>query len=349
MTKKSTSLFVTALVALGGVAMTGCQQTSQNDTGIRTTRVVDKPAPTKVVQQSKYVYTTTGDSAVPPNARPGDCFTRVAVAPTYETVQETVQISAASQRIETIAAVYETVEERVETKPASYRLEVVPATYKTVEERVMISPAMTNLVEVPAKYETVAKRVMVSPERTEWKPGKGAIEKIDGATGEILCLVTIPAVYETVQSTVLVSPATTKEEITPATYDVIKKTVVDTAESTRRIEIPAEYGTVRRRVLVTPASSRVVEIPAKYDTVTRKVKVDDGRQDWHLILCETNVTPEIVGRIQQALQSAGHNPGPVNGELNVTTLAAVREFQVKNGLKTVGVTIETLDKLGVQR
>lgn len=371
MTKKNTSLLVTAVVALGGVAMTGCQQTSQYSTSaVRTTAPM--PVSAKVdggqieVTESSSSTTTvrsTGNSgmvvreaqyaagglgtALPPNARPGDCFTRVLVPPTYKTVTEQVLVEAAGQRIETIPAEYKTVEERVETKAASYRLEVVPATYKTVTERVMVQPAITNLVEVPAQYEWVEERVLVSPERTEWKEGRGAIEKIDGATGDILCLVTIPAQYETVRKRKVVSSASTRQEVVPPVYDTITKTIVDTPETTRRVEIPAEYGTVKRRVLVTPAQTRVIPTEPKYDVVTKQVRVDGGKQDWRQILCETNVTPEVIARIQQALSAKGMNPGPINGSLNAETLSAVREYQIKNNLATGGVTIETLKSLGV--
>ena len=61
------------------------------------------------------------------------------------------------------------------------------------------------------------------------------------------------------------------------------------------------------------------------------------------------MTPEVIARIQQALELSGHDPSPVNKELNVTTQETVGNYQKKNGLETVGISIETLDKLGVER
>lgn len=362
MTKKNTSLFVTAVVALGGIAMTGCQQTSQysSSRGVKASDVAVTSSTTRTSASSQTSSSTSRMSvasaesapgglgaALPPGAKPGDCFTRVVVPPTYKTVQERVLVEAAGETIETIPAQYETREERVVTKPESYRLEVIPATYKTVEERVEIRPAITNVVQIPAQYETVQERVLVSPERVEWKKGSGAIQKIDGATGEIMCLVTIPAEYNTVTRRKLVSPATTKQEVTPAQYETIKRTVVETPETTRRVAVAAEYGTIRRSVLVKPATTRRIPTEAKYDTVTKQVRVSGGTQDWRQILCETNVTPEVVANIQKALQAAGHNPGAVNGQLNASTLNAVREYQVKNNLATGGLTYVTLQRLGV--
>ncbi|MCD8533918.1 MAG: peptidoglycan-binding protein [Verrucomicrobia bacterium] len=365
MTKKNTSLLITAAVALGGVAMTGCQQTSQySGNAVKTTaqpvvtkvdggetvvassssrEVVSTPAMVKEVQ---YNASALGN-ALPPNAKPGDCFTRVVVPPTYQTVTEQVLIEPAGQRIETIPAEYKTVEERVETRAASFRLEVVPATYKTVTERVMVKPAVTNIVDIPAQYEWIEEQVLVAPARTEWKQGRGAIEKIDGATGDIMCLVTTPAQYSTVRKRKLVSAAATRQEVIPPVYDTVTKTVVDTQETTRQVPIPAEYGTIRRSVLVTPAQTRMIPTEAKYDTVQKQVRVSGGTQEWRQILCETNVTPEVVARIQQALASKGLNPGAINGQLSPETLAAVREFQIKSNLATGGVTYETLQRLGI--
>lgn len=350
MNKKSTSLFITAAVALGGVAMTGCQQTSQYSTTRGVQSTVTVPSTEKKVTVVNNTGTTVklaGGTALPPNAKPGDCFTRVVVPPTYRTVSERVEVEPAGQRIEMIPAKYKTVEERIVTKPASYRLEVVPATYKKVSKRVMISPAITNLVEVPAKYEWTEKKILVEPERTEWKPGKGLVEKVDNATGEILCLVTIPAKYKVVREKVLVSAAATRQEVTPARYETIETTEVATPETTRKVAIDAEYGTVKRRVLVEASKRNVIKTEPKYEMVQKQIRVDGGSQDWRQILCETNVTPEVVARIQQALKGAGHNPGAVNGQLNQQTVAAIREFQIKNNLATGGVTFETLKRLSV--
>ena len=124
----------------------------------------------------------------PPNAQPGECYTRLFVPPTYETVTQEVVLKEASERIEVIPASYETVEETVLVKEASHSLKVIPAEYSWTEETVMVKPERKRLVEVPAQYETVTEQVLDTPAHTVWKRGRGPIEKVDNSTGEIMCL-----------------------------------------------------------------------------------------------------------------------------------------------------------------
>jgi len=77
-------------------------------------------------------------------------------------------------------------------------LEIVPATYGTESETILIRPEQTIQTIIPAKYGTETKQVLVAPAHVVWKVGRGLYEKIDSATGEIMCRVQIPAKYETV-------------------------------------------------------------------------------------------------------------------------------------------------------
>ncbi|MGZ3524633.1 MAG: PRC-barrel domain-containing protein [Thermodesulfobacteriota bacterium] len=174
---------------------------------------------------------------MPSDAKPGECYARVFVAPRCETVSEQVLVRAASERVEQIPAKYETVDETVMVKPASKKIEEVPAEYKTVDEQVLVEPA-----------------------HTEWKEGRGAVEKMDLATGKIMCLVEIPAKYKTVQKQVLVKPA-----------------------STREIEIPAQYETRQVQKMIEPAHENHIEIPAEYKTVEKTEKVADGYFEWRKV------------------------------------------------------------------
>ena len=49
----------------------------------------------------------------------------------------------------------------------------------------------------------------------------------------------------------------------------------------------------------------LVEIPAQYDTVQRRKMTAEGHVEWRPVLCETNVTTDMVRRIQNALDQAG--------------------------------------------
>lgn len=169
------------------------------------------------------------------SARPGQCFDEHYKPASYKTVTERVQVSEASEKIQ-----------------------LIPAKYEWVEQRVMVSPASRKLVEVPAVFDTVSERVLVEDAKTVWKKGRGSVEKIDHASGDIMCLVEVPAVYKT-----------------------INKSVLKSAPSTRVVEEPARYETIRVRKLVAEASEKRVVIPAKYKEITKRVLDKDGVHTWH--------------------------------------------------------------------
>ncbi len=309
-------------------------------------------------------------------------------------------------------AVYRTETEKVLVKEASEKITVVPPRYDWVEEKVMVKEASTKVVQVPATYETVTEKILVEPARTEWKKGRGAKERIDNATGEIMCLVEIPAKYKTVTRRVVKTPATTKtieipaeyktvrvrklvqpaqekrveipaeyKEVTkrvkvseeavtwvrqgdpapegakptgnklclketPAVYKTITKRVLKTPATTKRVEIPAVTKKIRVRKLVQPAQEKRIPIPAKTQKVSKKVKVGDERLEWRQILCETNTTPDLVRKIQKALNDAGYRVA-IDGVLGDETLRAIDKFQRKQGLARGGVTMDTLKALNV--
>ena len=160
---------------------------------------------------------------LPPNAKPGECYARVFVPPTYKTEDVQVLKADASERIEVVPEKYEWVNEQVLVKGASERLEVVPATYEWVEEQVLVKPAGKKIVSVPAECGTEIERVLDKPEYTVWKKGAGPITRIE----------------------------------------------------------------------------------------------------WRPVLCQTNMSADVVRRIQTALKNAGHNPGPIDGVMGHETMVAV--------------------------
>jgi hypothetical protein len=283
---------------------------------------------------------------LPPKASPGECYARVFVPPTYTSKTEQVLKRGASERVEIVPAKYQWVEEKILVKEASEQLEVVPAQYDFVEEQILAKQASTRMEEIPAKYDWAEEQILVKPAHTVWKKGRGPIERVDHATGEIMCLVEVPATYKTVKKKVMVKPPTTREVTIPAEYRTVKKRVLVKPASTRKIEIPAEYKTVKVRKLVTPPQERRIQIPAEYQTVTRTEQVTDGRMEWRRILCETNVTPQIISRVQTALLKAGHNPGPIDGVLGWQTAGAIKAYQKEKGLATGGLTYRTMEFWG---
>jgi len=284
---------------------------------------------------------------LPPNAKAGECYARVLVPPVEETTSERVLVREASSIIAIVPAKYEMAEEKVEMKEASEKLVVIPATYKTIEEKILVKPETTVLVEVPAVYETVTEEILVTPAREYWKKGRGPVEKVDGATGEIMCLVKEAAVYKKVSKQVTKTEATTREETIPAEYKTISRTVLDKPSVTRTETIPAEYGTVKVRKLVSPAREVRTPVEAEYRTVTKRVMVEPSYMEWRQVLCETNMNRATVLDIQKALKAKGFNPGPLDGIYGRETQAAVNGFQDSQKLSRGALTFETIEALGL--
>ena len=285
---------------------------------------------------------------LPPGANPGQCFTRLWVDPKYDTVTERILVQEPSERIEIIPAKYSDVKKKVVVKEASEKLVTVPAKYKTVKERVLVKAATKKLIQVEPTYETVTEQVLDKPAYTTWKKGTGPIQRIDETTGEIMCLVTVPASYKSVKKRVLKSPATTKVVEIPAVYNTIEKRVVATPATTRKVTVPAEYKTVTVTDEVSPPTERRVKIPGKYATVTKRNLVKDGSMEWREILCDTNMTRGRITQIQRALQSAGHNPGAIDGVVGDSTMRAVNSFQRSRKLPVDNyLNIATVRALGV--
>lgn len=158
-----------------------------------------------------------------------------------------------------IPSQYKTETEKVLKSEASAKIEIIPAKYEWSEQKVLVKEASSRLIEVPAMYETVTEKVLVKPATTEWKKGRGPVERLDGSTGEIMCMVEIPAVHKTITKRVLKSPS-----------------------STKKVEIPAEYKVEKVRKLSSAAQEKKVEIPATFETVTKRVKTADEKVMWAL-------------------------------------------------------------------
>jgi hypothetical protein len=146
-------------------------------------------------------------------------------------------------------ATYKTVADQVLKSAATESVAIIPAQYEMVGKSVLVKEASTRLVEVPAVYSSVEEQILDKPAHTIWKKGTGPIQKIDEATGEIMCLVEVPATYKTVRRTVLTTPASTTTEVIPAVYETVQVRQLVSAASEQRTPIEAVYGTLERQVV----------------------------------------------------------------------------------------------------
>ncbi len=265
-----------------------------------------------------------GTELFPPNPKPGGCYARVLVPAQYDT--ETIQMLK---------------------NEASERLEIIPATYEWIEEQVMVKPAFQKLALIPAEYEFVSEQVIDRPAHFVWEKGRGLIEKVNFATGEIVCLKEIPATYKTVTKRMLKSQATTRAIEIPAEFETVKKRLMKTPPTTKTIRIPEEKKVQKGLKMVKPTTVQRIPIPEEYQTFTKRIKVSEEQMAWKPVLCETNTTPQIVQQLQHSLKEKGFNPGPIDGEIGKETIKAVVAFQKEQGLPRGGLTVETFQALKV--
>ena len=341
----------TGTAALGCLGLlAGCSATSSSPTGEPYGNI--EPAAAPSASQIGYAGP---DDLFPPNPVPGRCYARVLLPATYDVSEEQILVKPAEQKVEIKEARYEWIEEAILVKDASTRLETVPAVYETVTEQVLVKPEGKKLVTIPAKYETTTERILDKPAHTVWKRSKGPIDNAlkttyDESTGEVMCLVQVPATYKTIEKRTLITPETVKEVLTPAKYKVVTKKVLKTPARTKEVVIPAEYKTVKVQKMVEPARENKIDVPAQYETITRQAKLSDEQLVWREVLCDVNMTDDVIRSIQDRLSGSGHYAGRVDGIFGPKTLRAVNSYAKTNDLP-VGVnyiSVETAKALGDQ-
>ena len=249
---------------------------------------------------------------------------------------------------------------QVATKEAVQTLETAPM--GTVD---MLAPADVT-IETAQKMENVAPAAA-----TSYAPpaplGSGDIPP-NARPGECYAKVLIPAVTETLTDRIQVSEEQrVLTRIVPAQYRVqqdrilvregrsywkqgrgpVEKMNQLTGEILCLVEEPPLYKTIEKRVLVSPEQPEYKMVPAQFESVSKTQIMQAERLEWRRILCDTNVTPKIITRIQQSLQAKGYKVGPIDGTFGAQTLSAINQYQLKNDLATRGITYDTLNHLGV--
>ena len=358
-------LFFGALVSAAGLTLLGGCAMTKTDAEMQA--MAEKEAAMKEAQmqagadasqaamgQNAGLMQAGNSDLFPPNPQPGHCYARVLIPAQYETTTERVVKQEPGSKLDIVPAKYEWVEERVLVREASTKLEVTPPEYETVTEQVVVKPASKKIIEVPAEYNTVTEKVLDKPAQMVWKRSSGPVDgalqtRLDQSTGEVLCLVEEPATYKTISKRVLVSPPTTKEVEIPAEYGTVKRRVVKRPAQTREVQIPAEYKTIKMQKLVQPPQVRQVEIPGEYATVEKRKKITEEKLAWREVMCEVNMTPQVVSSLQSQLKQAGYYKGRIDGAFGKQTLVAANRFAKAKNLPAGSnyIALETVKALGL--
>jgi len=199
------------------------------------------------------------------------------------------------------------------------------AVYETINIEKLDSDAVEKRVPVAAQFRTMNKEQVQAPGGFTWLETRNGSAADGKHTGRVVCNQAIPA-----------------KEI------AYERTVVKTAGRFERVRVDATYENVDVTELVADARSVKVPVPGINSKVERRIKVEDSKFQWQSVLCETNTNGDIISRLQTALNDAGYSPGSIDGVLGQSTLTALENYQRKNKLSEGGVTMESIQSLGVE-
>ena len=170
-------------------------------------------------------------AALPPNAKPGECYAKVFVPPTFKTVTE-----------------------RIKVRDASETIEVIPAKYEWVEEKVLVKDASTELEALPAEFADGEQTIQTNPGHTDWEVNKNVrcVTPKGQPAKDVFCLVNHPPEQTTIHTQNQVQPARVREIPVPAKYETVRREKLVCAATTKKVCIPAEYQDVEKTVKVCP-------------------------------------------------------------------------------------------------
>lgn len=341
--------FVASLMVTGvyGHGKCDCRKKNKNSTRfIAKKGEVDEDNIPSASDLPRAIIAGLGD--LPPNAKPGECYVRVKNPAKYKTVDERVLIQPETVRYETVPAVFREVEKKVLIKPEFVRHEFIPAKFEKKMIAVELQPEHSKLTAVAAKFKTEEKKFESKPAREYWTVGADPLNPDPKMTKDILCLVQDPAEFIKYTQKVLQTAARVDQAKVAKREQMVETEVLVKPAEVKKITVPAEYKVVKVMELVTPARKQEIPVEAVYKTVKRKVLIAPEKLTWERVLCKTNITPEVIKSIQNALKKKGFDPGAVNGELNNATNNSIKKYQKENKLLEAGLSFEFLEHIGVK-
>lgn len=114
--------------------------------------------------------------------------------------------------------------------------------------------------------------------------------------------------------------------------------------------IPAIIETTTHQVMLQPAEIRVdgtITHPATFKTETRQEIVRERKETWFRTPCPEVMTPDFISSVQRALKARSVYRGPITGEMDKTTRAAVRKYQKPQGLDSGILSLAAARQLGL--
>lgn len=236
----------------------------------------------------------------------------------------------------------------VVTKDGVTMYKVEPPVYRQVKERVEVRPEIVRTIVEPAVFEMKKEVVEVEAARTELEACKTAgVTFARENTARTLCARLIPAKTATVMKKTLVKPETKREVVEPAVFKEVTRWVLETPA--RVVEVPVANETAELPVQVVAQAEKVDEqqVPAEVRQLTATEYTGEPQMVTVRAVCDADLNAPMIVSMQNALQSAGLNPGAADGKLGPRTVAALLEYQRRHGLAYGALTYESLQHLGV--
>ena len=313
----------------------------------------------------------------PVDPKPGACYASVVAPPRYQTQYDSIVVDHGGHRLKTIPARYQTVEEQILVQEPTQREIYIEPTYKTVRESVVVRPGYEKIIVSEPQFRTIREEIIVderddvpvrrthwyTKERTRWvhphrvPEGARVIAK-GNRNGHSAVLIVekvrVKGSYtpkrarkRVITRKELAVPQRTRKVVVPPKVRNVTRTVVDTPGRVEVVTDPPKYETIRRRELVTPELKVVESVDATVEKVPYDVLVEPAKAVWAEVLCENASTTGTMRAVQERLFELGYFDGPIDGAGSARLKDAVTAFQEDNKLATGGLTIETVQKLGV--
>lgn len=107
------------------------------------------------------------------------------------------------------------------------------------------------------------------------------------------------------------------------------------------VEVPGEYYSYHE--VLDTNKVKDFKLVTKEQTLIKQ----GGYTEWKRVVCEPQLTLQLIEDIQNALLEKGYNELSVTGTFDVVTKGSLTQYQKDHGLFFGQVTFETLDLLGV--
>jgi len=292
-------------------------------------KIVSTPAKYRTYTK-KIVIDSTNTKLIPIKAKYKKVKENVVVAPArMEWTKTTCQNRGCNQSevvcLTEIPRKYKSVTRKILLEPSVAKEVAISPKYKSVKVEKLVKPSTSKVVLIPAKYKTIEKTEKVKDSTYFWtdESGKYANSRITDQCNKI-CLTKTPAKYKKVAKRLLVRPA-----------------------SSKKIKTPPKYKFVKVKKIIKEAYLKKVTVPAEYKTVSVERERTKGFSKWMPIVCEGNMTPTTIRKVQEALKKAGFYNGLIDGIWSFESKSATRAYQKANGLAVTRLSIETMKSLGV--